>query len=68
MVVGTFIFFLICIACPPLFVVFPIAAGVLLGRRAARRRYAKERQIRNADIPPRGYPSGQALRNNRRYP
>jgi len=62
-----FIAFVICIGIPPLFIVFVIAILVKFGGVLNHFKYQRQlRDLRNSDIPPRGYQSGDALRNNRR--
>lgn len=60
-----FVTFLICLAIPPLLIAWFAAVFIVAIRPIFQKRYAKAEQIRTADIPPRGYRSGQALINNR---
>lgn len=64
--VAWFVSFLICLAIPPLLIVWMIAVVLHFARKGTHYRYRREIEWRDRDTPPRGYRSGQALINNRR--
>lgn len=63
--VGWFLSFLVALAFPPLLIIWAGAVIVRFARKRIQKSYRREVAERDRDIPPRGYPSGQALRNRR---
>lgn len=63
--VAWFATFLLSLAIPPLLILWVIAVVVRIGRIHTHKQYRKEVANRDRDIPPRGYRSGDALRNRR---